>query len=119
MDLKNLGEILEMVMIVCFGISWPLSVYKSYKARTAKGKSFIFLFAIWFGYVAGICGKILQDNITLAFYFYIVNIIVVSADIGLYFRNRNLDKKRMSEEEVLLHERNDEKVQVAYAKVID
>ena len=40
MDWRDLGEILEMVMIVCFGISWPLSVYKSYKARTAKGKSF-------------------------------------------------------------------------------
>ena len=62
MDWKNLGEILEMVMIVCFGISWPLSVYKSYKARTAEGKSFVFLFAIWFGYVAGICGKIMQEN---------------------------------------------------------
>jgi len=32
MDWRDLGEILEMVMIVCFGISWPLSVYKSYKA---------------------------------------------------------------------------------------
>ena len=94
MDWKNLGEILEMVMIVCFGISWPLSVYKSYKARTAEGKSFVFLFAIWFGYVAGICGKIMQENITLAFYFYIVNIIVVSADIALYFRNKALDRKR-------------------------
>lgn len=69
MDWKNVGEILEMVMIVCFGISWPLSVYKSYKARTAEGKSFVFLFAIWFGYVAGICGKMMQENITLAFLF--------------------------------------------------
>ena len=99
MDWKNLGEILEMVMIVCFGISWPLSVYKSYKARTAQGKSFIFLFAIWFGYVAGICGKIMQENITLAFYFYIVNIIVVSADIALYFRNKSLDRQRLREAE--------------------
>ena len=85
-------------MIVCFGISWPLSVYKSYKARTAKGKSFVFLFAIWFGYVAGICGKIMQENITLAFYFYIINIIVVSADIALYFRNKALDRKKALEE---------------------
>ena len=98
MDWKNLGEILEMVMIVCYGISWPLSVYKSYKARTAEGKSFVFLFAIWFGYVAGICGKIMQENITLAFYFYIVNIIVVSADIALYFRNKALDRKRAAED---------------------
>ena len=97
MDWRDLGEILEMVMIVCFGISWPLTVYKSYKARTAKGKSVVFLFAIWFGYVAGICGKILQDNITITFYFYIVNIIVVSADIALYFRNKALDRRKVAE----------------------
>lgn len=91
---NNIGEILEMIMLVCFGISWPLSVYKSYRARSAAGKSFVFLFAIWIGYVAGISGKILLHNITPAFYFYILNIAVVSADMALYFRNKTLDRKR-------------------------
>ena len=93
-NLDNIGEILEMIMLLCFGISWPLSVYKSYKARSAAGKSFVFLFAIWIGYVAGIFSKILLGAITPAFYFYILNIAVVSADIVLYFRNRALDRKR-------------------------
>ena len=32
-------ELLEIIMLICFGASWPISVAKSYKARTAKGKS--------------------------------------------------------------------------------
>ena len=36
-------EICEMIMIISFGVSWPLNVIKSYKARTTKGKSLAFL----------------------------------------------------------------------------
>ncbi len=32
-----MAELLEITMIVCFGVSWPVNVIKSYKARTAKG----------------------------------------------------------------------------------
>ena len=90
--MENFGEILEVIMMICFGISWPLSVYKSYKPRSTAGKSFVFLFAIWIGYIAGIFGKILTDNVTLAFYFYLLNITIVSIDIALYFRNRKIEK---------------------------
>ena len=38
-----MAEIAEVIMIVCFGASWPFNVIKSYKARTAKGKSPVFL----------------------------------------------------------------------------
>lgn len=95
MGIENFGEILETVMMICFGISWPLSVYKSYKARSAAGKSFVFLFAIWFGYIAGIAGKIMLNNITPAFYLYIINITIVSIDIVLYFRNRKFDRQKV------------------------
>ena len=47
-------EILEIIMILCFGASWPFNVAKSYRARTAKGKSLLFLILIEVGYVAGI-----------------------------------------------------------------
>ncbi len=91
----------EAVMVACFGLSWPFSVVKSYKARTVKGKSLIFLFAIWVGYIFGIAGKIIKgvtdDGFTYVFYFYIFNLIVVSADLVLYFRNLRLDKKRNRE----------------------
>ena len=56
-----MAEILEVMMIVSFGASWPLNVIKSYKARTTKGKSLAFLCLIFFGYVAGIISKLLNE----------------------------------------------------------
>jgi len=82
----QMGEIFELIMVICFGLSWPLSVYK-----TAKGKSLFFEVFIWTGYVSAIIGKIVTQNLTYVFYFYILNIVMVSIDICLYFRNRRLD----------------------------
>ena len=57
-----MAEILEVIMIVSFGASWPLNVIKSYKARTTKGKSLAFLCLIFFGYIAGIISKLLNES---------------------------------------------------------
>ena len=46
-----MAEILEIIMIVSFGASWPMNVMKSWKARTTKGKSLAFLVLIFFGYI--------------------------------------------------------------------
>lgn len=88
-------------MIVCFGMSWPMNVMKSYKARTAKGKSLMFLLFILIGYVAGITSKFVNEAYMASFadkwyvlFFYFLNFIMVFADLCLYIRNRNLDKKR-------------------------
>ncbi len=96
-----MAEILEVVMIVSFGASWPMNVIKSWKARTTKGKSLAFLCLILFGYIAGITGKFLNPvymaEIAEKWYvlfFYVLNFIMVSADLILYFRNKQLDKKR-------------------------
>lgn len=89
----ELYEIFETLMIVCFGISWPLSVYRSFKSRSTKGKSLLFMCFIAFGYVCGIASKVMSQNFNLAFWFYFPNIILVSTDICLYFRNRALEKK--------------------------
>ena len=45
-----MAEILEVIMIVSFGASWPLNVIKSYKARTTKGKSLAFIFGMVFAF---------------------------------------------------------------------
>lgn len=89
----NPASILESIMILCFGISWPLSIARSIKSRSTKGKSLMFMLFIAFGYVCGISAKLLTKTYNLAFWFYIPNIIMVSTDIGLYFRNRSLEKK--------------------------
>ena len=88
-----IGEILEAIMIILFGISWPISVYKSLKAKTAKGKSILFLSFILVGYFVGILGKIITNNINWVFIFYCINITFVSIDFIIYFINLKRDKK--------------------------
>lgn len=106
-----MAEILEVVMIVSFGASWPMNVIKSYKAKTAKGKSLAFLLLIFFGYIAGIASKLMNENYMsqigtkwYVLFFYILNLVMVGTDIFLYFRNRKIDKRR---NEVLVNLFND------------
>lgn len=90
-------EIFEAVMVICFGLSWPMSVYKSWTSRTAKGKSLTFEIFILLGYVSGIIGKLVGGHITYVFIFYIVNILMVSVDILLYFRNAKFDRREQAQ----------------------
>jgi len=96
----ELPELLEIIMIVSFGASWPMNVMKSWKARTTKGKSLAFLCLILFGYVAGILSKLLNPVYMAAFaskwyvlVFYVLNFVMVAADTCIYYRNYRLDKK--------------------------
>ena len=95
-----MSEIFEIIMIVSFGASWPLNVYKSYKARTTKGKSLGFLCLIFFGYIAGIASKFTNEAYMsqigekwYVLFFYVLNLIMVGADLCLYARNLKLDKE--------------------------
>lgn len=85
-------QVFEFVMLVCFGMSWPISVYKSFTSKSAKGKSVIFIVAIIIGYVSGIIGKIVNDQINFVFVLYCFNLFVVSVDLALYFRNKHYEK---------------------------
>ena len=94
-------DLLEAVMIICFGISWPLNIVKAWKARTAKGTSVLFYLFIFMGYIAGIACKIVlaaQGKYTYnyVFFFYILNLLMVGTGILIYLRNRELDKKNAS-----------------------
>ncbi len=98
-----MSELLEIVMILSFGASWPFNVVRSFKARTAKGKSPTFMLLIIFGYIAGIASKFLNEAYMAAFtekwyvlFFYFLNLIMVAVDFSLYLRNRRLD--RLSEQ---------------------
>lgn len=95
-----MAELLEVTMIVSFGFSWPLNVLKSYRARTTKGKSLAFLLLIFFGYIAGIASKFVNEDYMnkiadkwYVLFFYILNFIMVGADLVMYVRNRKLDKE--------------------------
>jgi len=84
-------ELLESLMVICFGLSWPLSIARSWRSRTAKGKSLFFLCAIELGYAAGIAAKVMNGTLTYVFIFYCINFVLVGLDIALYLRNRRLD----------------------------
>lgn len=90
--MDNFSQILEMIMLVCFGLSWPISVYKNFKAKTAEGMSLPFICLIFSGYIAGIAAKIITHNINFVLIVYFLNIIVVSMNIAVYFINRKYDK---------------------------
>ena len=81
-----------------------MSVYKSWKSRTAKGKSLQFEIFIWIGYIFGITKNFIKyaNGSTgwiffLAWAFYFLNFFEITVDMVLYFRNTKLDRLRDEE----------------------
>ena len=106
---ETLATVCEILLLVCFGASWPFNVAKAYRARTTKGTSLLFMSLIATGYVAGI----LKQTFTfignpsstgeplkwVALGFYIFNFLMVSTGILVYFRNKGFDKKSTEKSE--------------------
>ena len=86
-------QIFEFIMLACFGLSWPISVYKSIKSKSTQGKSIVFIIAIIIGYVSGIIGKIVNHQLTYVLIIYCFNLVVVSVDLVLFFIHRKNEKK--------------------------
>ena len=87
-------EIFESLMMIFFGISWPFNIIKSWRAKTAKGKSFLFLLFVFFAYIFGISSKFMSGRLNYVLVFYITNCLMVATDMVLYFRNCNYDKRQ-------------------------
>jgi hypothetical protein len=73
-----------MLMLICFGVSWPVSVAKSLKTKVVAGKSPTFMIIIACGYAAGIIHKILY-SFDWVLTLYIINLLFVLADLFLYY----------------------------------
>jgi hypothetical protein len=87
-----MNSIFELLMLVCFGISWPFSVYKSWKSKSAKGKSLVFLLAVWLGYISGILHKIFfAPDFVIAVY--VFNLTMVSLDLLLFLVNTRRERR--------------------------
>lgn len=85
-------SVFEIIMLCCFGAAWPASIYRSWKARTARGKSLLFLVVILIGYVAGVLHKIFYSY-DFVIYLYALNFAMVFIDMLIWFRNRKLDRE--------------------------
>lgn len=92
-----MSQLLEAAMLICFGMSWPLSLIKNIKAKSARNMSLQFILLIVLGYTMGIAAKLLtgQINYVLAVYFF--NLAVVLLNLPVYFINRRHDRVRLSE----------------------
>lgn len=87
-----MAELLEAIMLICFGLSWPLNAYKNFQARTAAGTSWQFIALITLGYVAGIAAKFVSGSINWVLAVYFINIFCLALNWAVYFRNRHLDQ---------------------------
>ena len=88
-----MAQLLEAIMMICFGLSWPMALVKNIRAKSAKGMSLPFILLIISGYVAGTVAKIISDNITYVLIVYLLNLTIVTMNLMVYFYNRRLDKK--------------------------
>lgn len=87
-----MAHILEILMLICFGISWPMTVIKNVKAKSAKAMNLPFILMICTGYIAGIAGKIIAGDFSIfVMVVYVMNLVIVSLNIVIYFINRHYD----------------------------
>ena len=100
----TLASCLEMLMLICFGVSWPINIAKAWRARSTKGISVLFYGFILLGYLVGIAAKLALIRYyapapwyeTVHWYvlfFYVLNTLMVAAGIAIWFRNRALENK--------------------------
>jgi lipopolysaccharide export LptBFGC system permease protein LptF len=87
--------IFEAIMLLCFGLAWPVSIFTSWTSRTNKGKSILFILIVLVGYISGLIHKLWwQDTIDAVVWLYVLNTVMVLIDIILYIRNLRLDKDK-------------------------
>lgn len=87
-------EICETIMLICFGLSWPVSLVKNIRSKTAKTMNLQFTILIIVGYVAGILAKYIGGQFNFVFIMYLLNLAIVSCNVVVYFINKRYDKIR-------------------------
>ncbi len=91
-----MADFFEFMMVLCFGLSWPINIRKAWVSRTTKGTSLFFYLLIWFGYICILISKIIKLKTGIhtpayVWFFYCLNLVMVTSGILIYFRNKRLD----------------------------
>ncbi|MGB5634623.1 MAG: hypothetical protein WBM86_17825 [Waterburya sp.] len=84
-------SIFEATMLICFGMSWPISIAKSVRTKVVAGKSPLFMVLLCFGYLCGIIHKLLY-SMDWVILLYTLNMVLVAIDLSLYFKYRSSSK---------------------------
>lgn len=84
------------MFLLCFAVSWPISIVRSLRTKVVIGKSPIFMSLIILGYIFGIIHKLLYYR-DIVIWLYVFNATPVATDLILYFvfikRNREAMKQ--------------------------
>ena len=75
-------SIWEVIMLICFGFSWPFAILKTVRVKNPAGKSYLFLSLIIIGYAAGCLHKLFY-KMDWVFWLYVVNALMVATDMCL------------------------------------
>ena len=103
--MTNFASYMEMLMVICFGISWPLNIIKAWRSRSTQGISIMFYSFILAGYISALTGKLflIYFNAPAPWYetvhwyvllFYMLNTLMVSSGVVIYFRNKTIERKK-------------------------
>jgi hypothetical protein len=77
--------VFEALMLICFGVSWPISICKALRTKVVAGKSPLFMAIVFLGYLSGIAFKLTgRPDWVLALY--IMNAVFVMTDLALYVK---------------------------------
>lgn len=82
-------SIFEVIMLICFGFSWPFAILKTIRVKNPAGKSYLFMSLIIIGYLAGCIHKVLY-HWDFVFWLYLLNTLLVATDLVLclYYRQK-------------------------------
>lgn len=88
-------SVFEALMLICFGIGWPVSIVKALRTKTVSGKSPLFMGIVWIGYLCGIIHKVFfsPDPVIVLYCF---NLVMVGIDFLLYLKYSPRKQSRRS-----------------------
>lgn len=89
-------SIWEVLMLLCFACSWPVSIAKAIKTKIVIGKSPFFMMIIIVGYIFGIIHKFLYSY-DIVLVLWIFNTLLVTTDLIIYYRYIGENKRKMKD----------------------
>ena len=110
-----MAELFEVFMLICFGISWPISVIKSIRSKSAEGKSVVFTCGITVGYICGIISKIAANNVTYVLWLLVIVLVDLLITIINKTRKKNVTAHSVNAITAENNENNDEEVKRAHS----